>query len=378
MATGTGAAPARARTAAKPLRAEDLPIRVPLIHGETTASLLLRTATANGAELNRLIKALHHGRLTLPKAGVEPQWQEVLMSAASADRLATLLGRTVDQLQRALPSLRVPRLLDESAAAVSLKSWTRAIGSGPLKACPLCMEEGAWLVADGRRWRPCPCGRRWMGGDEGGYVLDTGPLPDLSRALVQHRALDHRLGPAGDALVADAHQVALWWWINNEVAHEAWREREDTLGCSKHRRRAAPTVVYPETMVLAEAMSQWEQQRHQDDAAPAKWLEELAARFEVPAIADGRERKPLNYWLQLHPAGAGASGSTAAERRWEQLPPLHHRPAEPGPWQAVSCLRWVFRLPLTSTTEVCPHCNGRDLSCLWVPSADCLKRPATT
>ncbi|MET7905848.1 hypothetical protein ABZS86_32060 [Streptomyces sp. NPDC005355] len=47
-----------------------------------------------------------------------------------------------------------------------------------------------------------------MAGDDGGYLINTGPLPDLGRALLRHRALDHRLGPAGDALVADARQAA--------------------------------------------------------------------------------------------------------------------------------------------------------------------------
>ncbi|MET8680778.1 hypothetical protein ABZW18_25120 [Streptomyces sp. NPDC004647] len=46
----------------------DLPIRVPLIRGETNGSFLARTAVANGMELPRLLKALHNGRL--PGRGV--------------------------------------------------------------------------------------------------------------------------------------------------------------------------------------------------------------------------------------------------------------------------------------------------------------------
>lgn len=56
------------------------------------------------------------------------------------------------------------------------------------------------------------------------------------------------------------------------------------------------------------------------------------------------------------------------------LPALHHRPADRGLFQAGSCLRWVFGLPLTSTTEMCPYCGGRALSCRWTPSADCPER----
>ncbi|MET8178643.1 hypothetical protein [Streptomyces sp. NPDC005336] len=87
-----------------------------------------------------------------------------------------------------------------------------------------------------------------MAGDDGGYLIDTGPLPDLGRALLRHRALDHRLGPAGDALVADARQVTLWWWQSKQVARQLWRAREDALplGPRLRRRQAAPAVVYPE------------------------------------------------------------------------------------------------------------------------------------
>lgn len=377
----------KAKPQPKPVKAEDLPLRAPLIQGETTTSLLVRTAAANAVALDRLLKALNPGRLmTLPAGGVQPQQHEARMSAAALERLAKLLDRPAEQLQRALPDLRPEELLDETAAVVRLAPWPEELGAGPLRACPLCMESGAWLVAGGHRWRPCPCGRRWMGGDDGGFLLETSLLPDLGRALVRHRALDHQFGPAGDALVADAHQVTLWWWVNRQVAPERWREREDVLGHSRHRRHAAPAAVYPEAVALAEAMSRWEQQRWRPGADSAAWLEQVAELFEAPGIASGRpgsilgqEREPLRYWLQLHPSGSAASaarvGGSTAERRWNLLPGLHHRPAEPGPWRATSCLRWTFGQPLTSTTAICPYCHGRLLSCAWSPAPDCPRRP---
>ncbi|MFD9593118.1 hypothetical protein ACFWA9_10210 [Kitasatospora sp. NPDC059973] len=362
----------------KPLKPADLPLHAPLIHGETTASLLVRTGAANAVAPDLLLKALHAGRLTVPAAGVQPQQHEVRMSAEALERLAKLLDRPAEQLQRALPGLRAEQLLDEPGAVVRLVPWPEELGAGPLRACPLCMEDGAWLTADGHRWRPCPCGRRWMGGDDGGFLLETSLLPDLGRALVRHRAMDHHLGPAGDALVADAHQVALWWWVNKQVAADRWKERADALGCGRHLKRAAPAVVYPEVMTLAEAMGRWEQQRRKTDASAAEWLAEVAEAFEVPGIERGREREPLRYWLQLHPAGAEPAGDTSAERRWSQLPRLHHRPAEHGPWRATSCLRWTFGQPLTSTTAICPYCQGRALSCAWSPAPDCPEKPGSS
>ena len=372
---------AKARTTRKPLTKADLPIRVPLIHGETTASYLARTTAANGLEAGRLLKALHQGRLPSGTfAPVRPHLQELRLSPAAVARLAVLVERDEEQLRRALPGLHPSQLLGSSEAEVRVTVWPDGPGEGPLKACPLCLEDGAWLVAAGHRWRPCTCGRRWQCGDDGGYLIDTTPVPDIARALKQHRALDHRLGPAGDALVADAHQVTLWWWVSKQFARDVWRQREDELGVGPRlrRRQAAPAVVYPEAVRLATAMADWESHRAaSSDASARDWLADVAERFKRPDVVDGRESQPLWYWLDLHaPQPAKPSGRRMNERRWNLLPGLHHRPAEPGPFRSNSCLRWVYGLPLTSVTEVCPHCGANAPSCRWVPSPDCPERPA--
>ncbi|MET9956320.1 TniQ family protein [Streptomyces sp. NPDC006339] len=380
MTQGTKGAP-KPRTTSKPLKKTDLPIRVPLIHGETTASYLARTAAANGIEAGRLLKALHQGRLPGGTfAPVHPNLQETRLSQKAVTRLAELVERDEDQLRRALPGLRPEKLLGTAGAEVRISLWPEAAGEGPLKACPLCLEDGAWLVADGHRWRPCTCGRRWQCGDDNGYLIDTTPLPEIGAALRDHRALDHKLGPAGDALVADAHQITLWWWTSRQVAHDQWRERENTLGFPKHRRRAAPAVVYPEALLLADALNTWETLRATDPKASAReWRAEVADRFKTPGIVDGRESAPLTYWLELHGQQTDQEmprGRMTPESRWNQLPDLHHRPAEAGPMRSTSCLRWVHGLPLTSVTELCPHCAGRAPSCRWVASPDCPQRPS--
>jgi hypothetical protein len=84
----------KARTARKPLKKTDLPVRVPLIHGETTASYLARTAAANSLEPVRLLKALHQGRLPSGAfAPVHPHLQEARLSPKAVTRLATDLSR---------------------------------------------------------------------------------------------------------------------------------------------------------------------------------------------------------------------------------------------------------------------------------------------
>ncbi|MFD0353614.1 TniQ family protein [Streptomyces sp. NPDC127110] len=371
-------APARKN---KALTAADLPIRVPLIHGETTASYLARTATANAVELPHLLRALHTGRLPASAAHVQPGTHEVALTPEALARLAELTGRQDDQLRRALPGLGPERPHTASAgAAVSARAWPQTPGEPPLPACPLCLEEGAWLTGAGHRWRPCACGRRWECGDDGGYLIDTTPLPELGRALAGHRALNHHAGPAGDALVADAHQVTLWWWVYRQVAHETWREREDALGLGRHRRRAAPAAVYPEAVRLAALMDQWEIRRARTPGTePREWLAEVAEEFGVPGIADGREAQPLSTWLELHPPLVELPEEKllkAPEGRWEQLPALHHRPEDRGPFQTRSCLRWVYGLPLTSTTALCRYCGGREPSCRWVPADDCPRNPS--
>ncbi|MFI5867654.1 TniQ family protein [Streptomyces sp. NPDC051546] len=362
------------------LTSADLPIRVPLIHGETTASFLARTAVANAVELPRLLRALHKGRLPAAAADAQPGTHEVALTAESVTRLADLTGRKEDQLRHALPGLAPDRLHASSGLALRARTWSQAPGEPPLPACPLCLEEGAWLNGAGHRWRPCACGRRWECGDDGGYLIDTTPLPELGRALADHRALNHRVGPAGDAMVADAHQVTLWWWVNRQVAHAAWREREDALGLGRHRRRAAPAAVYPEAVRLAQLMNAWENARTAVvNADPGTWLTAVAKEFDVPGIADGREAEPLRTWIELHPPLGelpAEKAVKAAEGRWEQLPALHHRPEDRGPFQTPSCLRWVYGLPLTSTAALCPHCGGREPSCRWVPADDCPQNPS--
>ncbi|OAH14320.1 hypothetical protein [Streptomyces jeddahensis] len=55
------------------------------------------------------------------------------------------MERDQEQLRRALPGLRDDKLLDVDAAAVRVTAWPTEPGAGPLKACPVCVEEGAWL-----------------------------------------------------------------------------------------------------------------------------------------------------------------------------------------------------------------------------------------
>ncbi|MFJ8364489.1 TniQ family protein [Streptomyces sp. NPDC093984] len=338
----------------------DVPLRVPLIAGETTASYLARTAAANALTHSELLRALQPGRRTRTPA-LRTAAAEVYVSPASLRLLADLVRRPVDQLARALPHLRTGHLLQDDTPLVRTAAWPRNAGQTPLPGCPLCMEEGAWLVSFGRRWTPCGCGRRWLIGDLGGYLVDTTPLPDLARALLRHRALVHRLGPAGDALVADAHQVALWWWVHRrQVGGDTWLRREDALGMPKGRRKTAPAVVYPETIALAEAMWAWEQRRHRPGANSHVWLEQVAEKLKVPGLArvlgPRREGVPLARWLAQHTAvphgrghrAAAAGEGVGAEGRWARLPDAHRWPAEPGLFQAGSCLSWVYGKPLTS------------------------------
>ncbi|WP_189971749.1 TniQ family protein [Streptomyces violascens] len=355
-----------------PITAAELPIRVPLITGETVASFVLRTATANGLPVPALLATLDEG-LVLPDEDLVPQREEVTLSTAALARLAVLVDREPGQLARALPGLHPDRLLD---AGAHITSWPRDRGAAPLPACPLCMEPGAWLAADGHRWRPCGCGRRWMSSDDGGYLIDTGPVPELGRALLHHRQLVHRVGHVADALVADAHQVMLWWWISGQFAADVWRAREDALGMERHRRRAAPAVVYPEALALAEAMWTWEERRRRRGVSAEAWIEDVE-RIAPAGIIPRRERAPLRYWLEQHRPEAAARpvGRTTPERRWNRLPALHRPPAEPGLLRAPSCLMWVFGLPLTATSAICPTCGGRAPTCRWVPYQGCTGSP---
>ncbi|MFC9913662.1 hypothetical protein [Streptomyces sp. NPDC127197] len=126
MSQRTSGSRARARTTSTPLIPSDLSIRVLLIHGETNASYLSRTATANGLEFPRLPKTLHTGRLPRSAADVHPARQEVMVSTEAMARLTRLVERDQEQLRRALPGLRAETMLDLDRAAVRVTAWPRS------------------------------------------------------------------------------------------------------------------------------------------------------------------------------------------------------------------------------------------------------------
>ncbi|OAH09933.1 hypothetical protein STSP_66980 [Streptomyces jeddahensis] len=228
-----------------------------MVQGESNASYLARTATANGLELPRLLKALHQERLPRNAADVLPARQEVMVSAEAMARLSGLVERDGEQLQRSLPGLQAEKLLDAAAGTVRIIAWPKEPGAAPLKACPLCVEEGAWLVAAGRRWRPCGCGRRWQCGDDGGisstphrsptsHTLSSGTGPSTT-------AWDRPGTRSWPTRTGDAVVVGLQASRPGGVAGAGERT---AVGPRLRRRQAAPAVVYPEAVDLAEAMDQ--------------------------------------------------------------------------------------------------------------------------
>ncbi len=335
-----------------------LPLSVALVGGESVASFIGRLAAANGLEAADVL-----GYIGGKRRGIDPQAVEVRLGAAALGALAALAGRSVEQVRRALPTAgRTP-----GSTAVRTVVWPA--GQGVVQQCAVCSRarrDGvpAWLVAM-QEFDVCTRHARWLGCAGSRSQLDLTDLPEVVRAHERRRRFERRVGPYAQALLADAFQVAVYWWQCGQMASSGrWARREAALGLTRRRLWAVPIVVYPEVVTLAEAMAVRERQRCYGrgfDGQTARWYTGRWTRWVgerlglSEELAAGGERA-LHLWLMAHrnsvPVVARLAGSPPPPGyRAQQMQPLapHQRLAE-GPWEQMSCLPWRLGEPMTSVT----------------------------
>ncbi|MFB6554272.1 TniQ family protein [Streptomyces sp. NPDC056405] len=130
-----------------------LPRRVVPIYGETLASYLWRLAECNGMAFEELARHIGAPR-TIGQA--DPRIEEVRLGPVAQQRLAQVSGRSVGQLERALPSWAHSRISARARRQVQIEAWP--LDQAPVQACSLCVaghgERPVWRVS-GEQWAVC-------------------------------------------------------------------------------------------------------------------------------------------------------------------------------------------------------------------------------
>ncbi|MEU0786816.1 TniQ family protein [Streptomyces sp. NPDC006173] len=338
-----------------------LPRRAAPIHGETLASFLWRLADRNEMPFEDL--ALYIGApRTIGRA--DPQFEEVRLGPVAQQRLAQVSGHSVGQLERALPSWADGRISVRARRQVQIEAWP--LDQAPVQACASCVagqsERPVWRCS-GEQWAVCTRHGRWTGTAEGRFQVGLSELPDVVDAHVRRVRLQRRTGLYARALMADAQQVAVYWWQCRQMgARGVWRGRQDALGVDRSALWAVPLVVYPEAVIVAEAMAVRERQRAMGRSfaggpaewATGRWVAWVGERLGMAQeMADGGHRA-LEAWLMAHRNTVPVVERLAREegRAVARSVPLalmepHRVVPSGGPLEQASCLPWRLGSPMT-------------------------------
>ncbi|MGI5372643.1 TniQ family protein [Streptomyces iakyrus] len=312
-------------------RIRPLPYRVPLVDGESTGSFVTRLAARHGQSVSHLLATVGEGRSA---ADVDPWQSELYFNAAARQRLAEMVGRPLDQLLRALASLRDEHLLPDGSGAAAYR-WPWRPRSGFLvRGCALCAArrgvlDQVWLIRPDP-WHICMQHGRFydISGDDRWPFIDLSPGPHVLQAELRRLRLVKRLGPVGRLLVADAFAV---------LAHPA--VQLPRLGGS----RTAPLRLLPTAVTVAYRMAWLERLRldgrlvHGDYR---RWREEVRSDLGRQLGLALHEWSEWHLPLQLPPLPL-TRAARPSSRRYRQ-PDFPHQPAVPGmaPVDKLTCLSW--------------------------------------
>ncbi|RNG17858.1 TniQ family protein [Streptomyces botrytidirepellens] len=342
-----------------------LPRRPALIAQETTASFLWRLADMNGMAWAELVRHVGGPR------GLEetdPRLQEVWLGPVARERLARVSGRPLEQLEKALPTLAQARITAKARRQVRVEAWPEE--RLPVQACALCVagraERPVWRVGSDA-WAVCTRHGRWTGDAQGRFQVSVAQVPEVVEAQVRRVRLERKTGLYARALMADALQVAVYWWQCRQMGSRGvWAGRQEALGVTRAALWAVPMVVYPEAVVVAEAMAVRERQRalgRSFAGGPAgwttgRWVEWVGERLGMrEEMAEGGHRA-LEAWLVAHrntvpvverlARSAPAAGYRSAPLRMMEP---HGEVPRFGPLEQVTCLPWRLGSPMTSVTR---------------------------
>ncbi|MGW6739303.1 hypothetical protein ACWGDX_00920 [Streptomyces sp. NPDC055025] len=363
--------------------AQRLALSVRFIGGESNGSYIRRLADANGIPDQEFWPMFG---TPLRKDGVpdNPRYREGYLNAAALDRLAVMTGRTVTELQSALPNLRTKRLLTAAGGPAWDWPWDTR-GCFLVRMCEMCarIKGTAWdsyLAADAT-WQVCAAHGRWLDNRRNpeAAAIALSAVPEVANAHRLRVLLERRLGAGGRAMFADAYAITSCWWNIPVLNAPVWRTRRRALGSAgRDELRVAPLVFYPEAVHLAYRLAARERQcqrRTLAQGADRAWLEKMAVLLKEWGIPVTEGLVVVEEWMVRHPpASPGPLGRAGLEEREDDaerpargryrrlpLPSPHTGLAqdEKSTFADHSCLHW--RLGDLITTQLQPAPRGWSL-----------------
>ncbi|MFI0766140.1 TniQ family protein [Streptomyces sp. NPDC021218] len=331
------------------------PVGLEPVPGESAGSFVRRLAQINDVPVADVLREAGARRVQ----EWDPCAHEVFFSDQAVDRLAVMAWRTPEELRRTLPTLAVGA---DSGRQRPVRIVPWPAHWTVLEPCAGCLARRddvvapVWL-ASGERWHVCVRHGRWLrDASEGGPgQVNLAELKEVVQAHRRWTRLQQRVGPYARALLADAFQVAGCWWQTRQMGSETvWAQRERMLGVGRQL-WSVPLVVYPEAVVLAEAMTVYERQRcwgrDFDNGAPGwvsrHWLAFVGERLNMSEEMEQGGYRMLREWTLQH-----RITTPVVARLAQQTPPPGYRseplrPMEPhltlperGPLEDASCLHW--------------------------------------
>ncbi|WEH12227.1 TniQ family protein [Streptomyces sp. VNUA24] len=335
------------------------PVDLSAVRGEAASSFVVRLAAANGIQPAGVLDDLrvrgHHA--------LDPRTSEVLLSSQGIGLLAVLAGRDEAHLRRTLPTA--------AAGPVSSRARPARVGPWPagwtvLAECSGCTARRSdglppvWLAVRAS-WQVCVRHGQWLQGADRAQHISLAGLEEVVEAHRRRMRLEQRVGPYARALLADALQVAGFWWRCRQMGSDTvWARRERALGLAR-RPQALPLVVYPEAVTVAEAMAVHERQRcwgrDFDNGAPGwvsrRWITWVGERLGMTEQMEHGGYRALRSWTMNHRVAAPVAARLAQTApppgyRSGQMQPLEpHRPLSET-LEDSSCLPWRLDGPVTS------------------------------
>ncbi|MFJ9127833.1 TniQ family protein [Streptomyces sp. NPDC102340] len=338
------------------------PVGLAAVPGETTGSFVRRLALVNDLPVASVLREAAAGARV--EAWTDPRAHEVFLSGEGVERLAVMAWRTPEELRRGLPTLEAA---GRGRRPVRVAAWPA--GWTVLEPCAGCLARQEDIVAAvwwaGREtWQVCVRHGRWLRDPVGGgpAQVSLSGVEEVVRAHRRWLRMRRRVGPYARSLLADALQVTACWWQGRLMGSESvWAHREAVLGTGRVE-WAVPLVVYPEAVVVAEAMAVFERQRRWGrefaGGAPGwvsrHWITFVGERLQMGSAMEQGGYRALREWTLLHRVqdpvvSRLAGGAPPVDYLSQQLPVLdpHRGSVACGPLEDASCLPWRLGRPVS-------------------------------
>ncbi|MFD4998699.1 TniQ family protein [Streptomyces buecherae] len=280
-----------------------------LIGGESTGSYARRLAETNHIPLHEFWSMF--GDPLRPSAlPSDPRYSDGYLNAAALERLAVMAGRSVGELQCALPNVRPERLLDGGRGPVWDWRWDTS-GCFLVRVCEMCAlikgtDQNAYLAADAT-WQVCARHARWLDNrrEPDAAAVGLAALPEVVEAHRQRLVFERRLGAGGRALFADAYAIVSCWWNLPSLNARIWQRRRRVLGrTGEDELRVAPLVFYPEAVRLAAVLAARERQRLRGTLtarSETAWVGRVTGLLEAWGIPLPAALMMIAWWVRRHP-----------------------------------------------------------------------------